>query len=337
MEILKSSWDFFQNEVLGMKWLNRLIETILNACGLDTGSRLGGSVQFFIYDTIKIMVLLGVLILIISYIQSYFPPERTKKILGRFHGICANILAALLGTVTPFCSCSSIPLFIGFTSAGLPLGVTFSFLISSPMVDLGSLVLLMSIFGWKVAVIYVLLGLVIAVAGGTLIEKLHLENQVEEFIRNGHAIDVPQEELHFKDRIRYAWEQVVFTAKKVMPYVLIGVGIGAIIHNWIPQDFIVMVLGDNNPFGVILATLAGVPMYADIFGTIPIAEALLSKGALLGVVLSFMMGVTTLSLPSMIMLRKAVKPKLLGIFITICTLGIVIVGYFFNAIQGFIL
>ena len=336
MEILKSSWDFFQNEVLGMKWLNRLIETILNACGLDTGSRLGGSVQFFIYDTIKIMVLLGVLILIISYIQSYFPPERTKKILGRFHGICANILAALLGTVTPFCSCSSIPLFIGFTSAGLPLGVTFSFLISSPMVDLGSLVLLMSIFGWKVAVFYVLLGLVIAVAGGTLIEKLRLENQVEEFIRNGHAIDVPQEELHFKDRIRYAWEQVVFTAKKVMPYVLIGVGIGAIIHNWIPQDFIVMVLGDNNPFGVILATLAGVPMYADIFGTIPIAEALLSKGALLGVVLSFMMGVTTLSLPSMIMLRKAVKPKLLGIFITICTLGIVIVGYFFNAIQGFI-
>lgn len=337
MEILKSSWDFFQNEVLGMKWLNRLIETILNACGLDTGSRLGGSVQFFIYDTIKIMVLLGVLILIISYIQSYFPPERTKKILGRFHGICANILAALLGTVTPFCSCSSIPLFIGFTSAGLPLGVTFSFLISSPMVDLGSLVLLMSIFGWKVAVIYVFLGLVIAVAGGTLIEKLRLENQVEEFIRNGHAIDVPQEELHFKDRIKYAWEQVVSTAKKVAPYVLIGVGIGAIIHNWIPQDFIVMVLGDNNPFGVILATLAGVPMYADIFGTIPIAEALLSKGALLGVVLSFMMGVTTLSLPSMIMLRKAVKPKLLGIFITICTLGIVIVGYFFNAIQGFIL
>lgn len=336
MEILKSSWDFFQNEVLGMKWLNRLIETILNACGLDTGSRLGGSVLFFIYDTIKIMVLLGVLILIISYIQSYFPPERTKKILGRFHGICANILAALLGTVTPFCSCSSIPLFIGFTSAGLPLGVTFSFLISSPMVDLGSLVLLMSIFGWKVAVFYVLLGLVIAVAGGTLIEKLHLENQVEEFIRNGHAIDVPQEELHFKDRIKYAWEQVVSTAKKVAPYVLIGVGIGAIIHNWIPQDFIVMVLGDNNPFGVILATLAGVPMYADIFGTIPIAEALLSKGALLGVVLSFMMGVTTLSLPSMIMLRKAVKPKLLGIFITICTLGIVIVGYFFNAIQGFI-
>ena len=283
------------------------------------------------------MVLLGVLILIISYIQSYFPPERTKKILGRFHGIWANIIAALLGTVTPFCSCSSIPLFMGFTSAGLPLGVTFSFLISSPMVDLGSLVLLMSIFGWKVAVIYVLLGLVIAVAGGTLIEKLHLENQVEEFIRNGHAIDIPQEELHFKDRLKYAWEKVVSTAKKVFPYVLIGVGIGAVIHNWIPEDFIVAILGDNNPFGVILATIAGVPMYADIFGTIPIAEALLAKGALLGVVLSFMMAVTTLSLPSMIMLRKAIKPKLLGIFIVICTVGIIIVGYFFNLIQPLIL
>ena len=333
MGALKIGWDFFQNEVLGMGWLSRLISTILNACGLDTTSRVGGSIQFFIYDTIKIMVLLGVLILIISYIQSYFPPERTKKILGRFHGIWANIIAALLGTVTPFCSCSSIPLFIGFTSAGLPLGVTFSFLISSPMVDLGSLVLLMSIFGWKVAVLYVVLGLVIAVVGGTLIEKLHLENQVEEYIRNGHAIDVPQEELHFKDRMKYAWEQVVSTAKKVAPYVLIGVGIGAIIHNWIPEDLIVKVLGDNNPFGVLLATIAGVPMYADIFGTIPIAEALLAKGALLGVVLSFMMGVTTLSLPSMIMLRKAVKPKLLGIFIAICTVGIIVVGYFFNAIQ----
>ena len=333
METIKIGWDFFQKEVLGMGWLNRLIETILNACGLDTTSRIGGSVQFFIYDTIKIMVLLGVLIFIISYIQSYFPPERTKKILGRFHGIWANIIAALLGTVTPFCSCSSIPLFIGFTSAGLPLGVTFSFLISSPMVDLGSLVLLMSIFGWKVAVLYVVLGLVIAVVSGTLIEKLHLENQVEEYIRNGNAIDVPQEELDFKDRMKYAWEQVVATAKKVAPYVLIGVGIGAIIHNWIPEDFIIKVLGDNNPFGVILATVAGVPMYADIFGTIPIAEALLAKGALLGVVLSFMMGVTTLSLPSMIMLRKAIKPKLLTIFIGICAASIIVVGYFFNAIQ----
>lgn len=333
METLKTGWDFFQNEVLGMQWLNRLIDTMLNACGLDTTGRIGGSIQFFLYDIVKIIVLLCVLILIISYIQSYFPPERTKKILGRFQGIWANILAALLGTVTPFCSCSSIPLFIGFTSAGLPIGVTFSFLISSPMVDLGSLVLLMSIFGWKVAVIYVVLGLVIAVAGGTLIEKLHLDNQVEEYIRNGRAIDVPQEELHVTDRIQYAWEQVITTAKKVIPYIVIGVGIGAVIHNWIPETFIVSVLGERNPFGVVLATIAGVPMYADIFGTIPIAEALLSKGALLGVVLSLMMGVTTLSLPSMIMLRKAVKPKLLGIFIAICTGGIVIVGYFFNIIQ----
>lgn len=337
MEAIKAAWDFFQNEILGMRWLSRLIHTVLNACGLDTTSRISGSIQFFIYDTIKIMVLLGVLIFVISYIQSYFPPERTKKILGRFHGIWANMIAALLGTVTPFCSCSSIPLFIGFTSAGLPLGVTFSFLISSPMVDLGSLVLLMSIFGWKVAVVYVVLGLVIAVAGGTLIEKLHLENQVEEYIRTGRSLDIPQEELHFRDRVQYAWEQIVSTAKKVAPYVLIGVGIGAIIHNWIPEEFIVKVLGDNNPFGVILATIAGVPMYADIFGTIPIAEALLAKGALLGVVLSFMMAVTTLSLPSMIMLRKAVKPKLLGIFIAICTVGIIVVGYFFNAIQNIIL
>ena len=279
------------------------------------------------------MVLLGFLILVISYIQSYFPPERTKRILGRFHSVGANCIAALLGTVTPFCSCSSIPLFIGFTSAGLPLGVTFSFLISSPMVDLGSLVLLMSIFGWKVAVMYVLLGLVIAVAGGTMIEKLRLDDQVEEYIRRGRAMDVSQEELTFADRMKYAWEQVVSTAKKVFPYVLVGVGIGAVIHNWIPEDFIVKLLGDNNPFGVIIATVAGVPMYADIFGTIPIAEALLAKGALLGVVLSFMMGVTTLSLPSIIMLRKAVKPKLLGIFVAICTVGIIIVGYFFNAIT----
>ena len=320
-----------------MKWLNRLIGAGLNAVGLDTGNRLGGTIQFFIYDVIKIMVLLGFLILIISYIQSYFPPERTKKILGRFRGIWANILAALLGTVTPFCSCSSIPLFIGFTSGGLPLGVTFSFLISSPMVDLGSLVLLMSIFGWKVAIVYVAVGLVIAVAGGTLIEKMHLDNQVQEFIRNGKFVDIPQEKLTRKDRLKYAWEQVVSTAKKVAPYVLAGVLVGAFIHNWIPEEWVVKMLGTGNPFGVIIATFCGIPMYADIFGCIPIAEALLSKGAKLGVVLAFMMGVTTLSLPSIIMLKKAVKPKLLGIFVAICTIGIIIVGYFFNAIQYWVI
>ena len=334
---MKTVWDFFQNEILGMQWLNGLIGKLLSFCRLDTSNRIGGSIQFFLYDTIKIMVLLGVLILIISYIQSYFPPERSKRILERFHGICANTVAALLGTVTPFCSCSSIPLFIGFTSAGLPLGVTFSFLISSPMVDLGSLVLLMSIFGWKVAVIYVIVGLIIAIVGGSVIESLHLDSQVEEYIRNGKTLDVPQEELHFKDRIKYAWEQVVETAKKVFPYVLIGVAIGAVIHNWIPEDIIIKVLGSGNPLGVVIATIVGIPMYADIFGTIPIAEALLSKGAQLGVVLSFMMGVTTLSIPSMVMLRKAVKPKLLGIFIGICAVGIILVGYFFNVIQNIIL
>lgn len=333
MEIIKTGWDFFQNEILGMQWLNRFIGSLLESCGLNTTGKIGGSIRFFLYDTIKIMVLLGVLILLISYIQSYFPPERTKKILGRFHGIGANITAALLGTVTPFCSCSSIPLFMGFTGAGLPLGVTFSFLISSPMVDLGSLVLLMSIFGWKVAITYVILGLVIAVAGGTMIEKLQLYNYVEEFIRSGNSMDVSQEALHFRNRMKYAWEQVISTAKKVFPYVLAGVAIGAFIHNWIPEDFIVQVLGTGNPSGVIIATVAGIPMYADIFGTIPIAEALLAKGAQLGVVLSFMMGVTTLSLPSVIMLRKAVKPRLLAVFIAICTAGIIIVGYFFNAVQ----
>lgn len=333
MQFLSEFWMFIQDQVLGMKWLSTLIGQFLNFFGLDTSGKIGGSVQFFIYDVIKIIFLLCVLIFIISYIQSFFPPERTKKILGRFHGIGANIIAALLGTFTPFCSCSSIPLFIGFTSAGLPLGVTFSFLISSPMVDLGSLVLLMSIFGTKVAVVYVLLGLVIAVVGGTLIEKLHLENQVEEFIRNEKQIDIPQEELMVKERIKYAWEQVVETFKKVFPYILVGVGIGAFIHNWIPEDGIVRFLGTGNPFGVIIATIAGVPMYADIFGCIPIAEALLAKGARLGVVLAFMMGVTTLSLPSIIMLKKAIKPKLLGLFIGICTVGIIIVGYAFNAFQ----
>lgn len=326
-------WTFIQNQILGMKWLKDLIGSLLTLMGLDVAGRVGGSVHFFIYDVIKIVVLLCILIFIISYIQSFFPPERTKKILGRFHGLGANLIAALLGTVTPFCSCSSIPLFIGFTSAGLPLGVTFSFLISSPMVDLGSLVLLMSIFGAKVAIVYVVLGLVIAVAGGTLIEKMHLENQVEEFIRNAKAIELPQEELTVKDRLKYAWDQVTGTLKKVFPYILVGVGIGAVIHNWIPEDVIVKFLGNGNPFGVIIATIAGVPMYADIFGCIPIAEALLAKGAKLGVVLSFMMGVTTLSLPSMIMLKKAIKKKLLGVFIAICTVGIIIVGYFFNAIQ----
>ena len=328
---------FITDQILGMKWLNTLIGNLLGTLGLDATSRIGGSIQFFLYDVIKITVLLCVLIYLISYIQSYFPPERSKKIMGRFHGIWANCIAALLGTVTPFCSCSSIPLFIGFTSAGLPLGVTFSFLISSPMVDLGSLVLLMSIFGAKVAILYVVLGLVIAVAGGTLIEKLHMETQVEEFIRRASAVDIASPTLTQKERLVYAKDQVAETIKKVFPYILIGVGIGAVIHNWIPESWVVAVLGSHNPFGVILATIIGIPMYADIFGTIPIAEALLGKGAQLGTVLAFMMGVTTLSLPSMIMLRKAVKPKLLGVFIAICALGIIVVGYLFNLFQGFIL
>lgn len=329
---------FIQNQILGMKWLNVLIGSLLSAIGLDTTSRIGGSVQFFIYDVIKITLLLCLLIFIISYIQSFFPPERSKRILGRFHGSGANIIGALLGTVTPFCSCSSIPIFMGFTSAGLPLGVTFSFLISSPMVDLGSLVLLMSIFGLKIALAYVVFGLVIAVLGGTLIEKLHMEDQIEDFIRNANSsVDIEAPNLTVRDRLVYAKDQVVTTFRKVFPYILIGVGIGAVIHNWIPAAWVETILGSRNPFGVVLATLVGVPMYADIFGTIPVAEALLGKGALLGTILSFMMAVTTLSLPSLIMLRKAVKPRLLGTFIAICILGIILVGYGFNAFQNILL
>lgn len=330
-------WDFISNQILGMKWLNQLIGNALERLGFDISEKLGGSIQFFLYDVIKITILLCVLIYLISYIQSYFPPERSKKILGRFHGLGANCIAALLGTVTPFCSCSSIPLFIGFTSAGLPVGVTFSFLISSPMVDLGSLVLLMSIFGAKVAVIYVIAGLMIAIIGGSLIERMHMERYVEDFILKAKSVDIDSPTLSQGDRLSYAKEQVAATFKKVFPYILLGVAVGAVIHNWIPEKWIETILGSHNPFGVILATLVGIPMYADIFGTIPVAEALLSKGAQLGTVLSFMMAVTTLSLPSLIMLKKAVKPKLLGAFIAICAIGIVIVGYLFNVFQIFIL
>ena len=327
-------WTFIQDQILGMKWLNAIIGNLLSALGLDTAGRIGGSIQFFIYDVIKITVLLCVLIFLISYIQSFFPPERSRKIMGRFHGIGANIIGALLGTVTPFCSCSSIPIFMGFTSAGLPLGVTFSFLISSPMVDLGSLIMLMSIFGVKIAVAYVILGLIIAVLGGTFIEKLHMEDQIADFIRNSNSsVDIEAPDLSIRDRLVYSRDQVVSTFKKVFPYILAGVAIGAVIHNWIPESWVEKILGSNNPFGVILATVVGVPMYADIFGTIPIAEALLAKGALLCTILSFMMAVTTLSVPSMIMLGKAIRPKLLRTFIAICTIGIIVVGYGFNMFQ----
>lgn len=340
MEVILKIWGFIQNQILGMQWLNLLVGNTLEKLGLDRDTHLFGGVQFFFYDVIKITILLCSLIFFISYIQSYFPPEKSKKIIGRFKGIWANIIGALLGTVTPFCSCSSIPLFIGFTSAGLPLGVTFSFLISSPMVDLGSLLLLVSIFGVKIAILYVVLGLVIAVVGGTVIEKLKLENEIEEFIRNAKRVsdielDVP--ELTIADRVKFAKEQVIETFKKVFPYIIVGVGIGAAIHNWIPENWIIGILGSKNPFGVILATLIGIPIYADIFGTIPIAEALFAKGANLGSILSFMMAVTTLSLPSLVMLRKAIKPKLLKVFVGICIIGIIIVGYFFNAMQQFII
>ena len=326
--------DFIQNQLLGMKWLNTAISNILSSLGIDVASQIGGSLNFFIYDVIKITILLCVLIFSISYIQSYFPPERSKRIMSRFNGLTANIIGALLGTVTPFCSCSSIPIFIGFVNAGLPLGVIFSFLISSPMVDLGSLVLLTSIFGAKIAIAYVILGLVIAVIGGTLIENLHMENYIGDNVKKVNInLAAGQKELTTSDRIAYSKEQTVNTFKKVYPYILAGVGIGALIHNWIPAEWIEIALGSNNHFGVLIATLAGVPMYADIFGVIPVAEALLGKGAQLGTILSFMMAVTTLSLPSIGMLSKVVKPRLMKLFIAICVIGIVIVGYTFNALQ----
>ena len=326
--------EFLQDEVLRMTWLSRLLRLALEELGLDVDSRIGGSLHFFLYDCVKITIYLCVLIFFISYLQSFFPPERTKKILGHYRGISANLVAALLGTVTPFCSCSSIPIFMGFTVAGLPLGVSFSFLISSPMVDLGSLVLLSGIFGIKIAFIYVLLGLCLAVLGGVMIEHLGLENEVEDILRGVSAVEQDIPTLSFKERLAYAKEQVKTTFRKVFPYILLGVGIGSLIHNWIPKAWVLSLLGARNPFGVILATLVGIPMYADIFGTIPIAESLLMKGAELGTVLSFMMGVTTLSLPSMIMLRKVIKPKLLGIFVGICVVGIILIGYLFNALQA---
>lgn len=329
--------EFIKTQILEMKWINTLISRLISLTGIDADGKIAGTISFFLIDLIKISILLCVLIFIISFIQSFFPPERSKKIMGKFGGFWARIIAALLGTITPFCSCSSIPIFMGFTAAGLPLGVTFSFLISSPMVDIGSLVILMSIFGWKIAVLYVLFGLIIAVAGGTLISHLHMEDQIADFIKNTQVAELPEMKITTKDRFNIAWSQVKSTFKRLIIYIIAGVLIGAIIHNWIPEEWVITTLGNKNPFGVIIATLCGVPMYADIFGCIPICEALLGKGALLGVVLSFMMAVTTLSLPSMVMLSKVIKPKLLGIFIAICTFGIIAVGYLFNFLQSIIL
>lgn len=325
--------SFFMDQVLKMQWLSDLVAMLVDAFGLDATSQWGGTIHFFIYDTIKIVILLCVMIFIISYIQSYFPPERSKRILGRFKGISGNIIGALLGTVTPFCACSSIPLFIAFTRAGLPLGVTFSFLISSPMVDIASIILIMSIFGPHVALIYTVVGLIIAVAGGSIIQHLGMDDQVADFVR-GEAVDAEQAEAMTKRaRVSYALEQTGQTFRKVFPFILIGVAVGALIHNWIPQDIIEAVLGDGNPLAVVLATLVGAPIYADIFGTIPIAEALFQKGVGLGTILAFMMSVTVLSIPSLTMLSRVVKPKLLATFVGICLVGMIISGYVFNWLQ----
>ena len=334
MNVISQIFSWINNEILKMTWLSKLIQKLVeNVFGLSIKERLGGSIHFFIYDTIKIFILLSVLIFLISYIQSYFPPERTKKLLGNIKGIKGNILGALLGTITPFCSCSSIPIFIGFNAAGLPLGITFSFLISSPLVDLASLLILMSFFGPKIAIAYVVVGLILAVIGGTIIDKLGLEEYVEGYVKEIENVDAEIIEMTRNERISYSKQQVKDVFHKVWIYVLIGVGIGAAIHNWIPQSIIENVVGNNNPFAVLLATAVGIPMYADIFGTLPIAEALFGKGVGIGTVLSFMMAVTALSLPSLIMLSKVVKPKLLAIFVAIVATGIIIIGYLFNAFS----
>jgi uncharacterized membrane protein YraQ (UPF0718 family) len=316
-----------------MQWLSDLVTLLVrDVLGMDPTSQIGGSIHFFIYDVTKIFILLCVLIFSISYVQSYFPPERTRRILGQRQGLGANIFAALLGTITPFCSCSSIPLFIGFTSSGLPLSVTFSFLISSPLVDLASVILLASIFNWSIALAYVAIGLVLAVLGGTLIGRLKLEDQVEDFVYQSPVGDHDNDgTISRRERIAYATEQVVEIVHRVWLYVLIGVGIGAAIHNWIPESFVVALLGQDKWWSVLVATVAGVPMYADIFGTLPIAEALVQKGVGLGTALTFMMAVTALSLPSMIMLKRVVKLPLLVVFIGLVTVGIILIGYVFNA------
>ncbi|MDO8332247.1 MAG: permease [Fluviicoccus sp.] len=330
-------FEWLNNQLLRMDWLAALVRFLLESGGLDTTTRLGGSLHFFIYDVIKIFILLGVLIFSVSWIQSYFPPERTRRILGGLTGLPANIAGALLGTLTPFCSCSSIPLFIGFTSAGLPLGVTFSFLISSPLVDLASVILLASIFNWPIAIAYVATGVVLAVIGGTIIGRLKLESQVEGFVFHSPVVDIPQDELTRRDRLRFSTDQVRDIVHRVWPYILIGVGIGSLIHNVIPRDWILAVLGHDKPWSVPLAVLVGAPMYADIFGTLPIAEALVAKGVGLGTALAFMMAVTALSLPSLIMLKKVVKTRLLATFLGIVISGILIIGYAFNAFSGYLL
>lgn len=336
MNILSTTFGWLNAQLLKMKWLWILVEKLVtNVFGLSMESKIGISLHFFIYDVIKIFILLSVMIFIISYIQSYFPPERTKKLLGGIKGIKGNVLGALLGILTPFCSCSSIPIFIGFLSAGLPLGATFSFLISSPMVDLAAFMLLISIFGIKIGLVYVATGVIIAIVGGLIIEKMHMEEYVESYVWSVESVDLEKSEISKKERLQFSRNQVKDIVKKVWPYIFLGVGIGAAIHNWIPQSIIEKILGKNNPFSVLIATFIGIPIYADIFGTIPIAEALVSKGVGIGTVISFMMGVTTMSLPSMVMLKKVVKPKLLATFIIITSLGIIIVGYSLNFFHHF--
>ena len=326
-------FDFFMQEVLGMHWLSELVWLVLMDMGASQASPVWGSVHFFIYDTIKISIMLVSLIFFISYIQSYFPPERTKRILTGFTGVKGAAIAALLGTVTPFCSCSSIPIFIGFTRAGLPLGMTFAFLISSPMVDVASMLMLMSFFGSEFAVIYVVVGLLLAIGGGLLLNAMKMEKYIKRYDNPIREFYSESEYFNQRQRIGYACNDTRIIVKNVFPYVLAGVAIGAFLHNWVPQEWILAVLGKGNIFSVPLATLIGIPIYADIFGAIPIAEALYLASVPAGTILALMMAITTLSLPSLIMLSKVLERRLLFTFIGIVAAGIILIGYLFNLLM----
>ncbi len=322
---------WFNDQFLKMQWLYDGVEwLVVNVFGLSLNDRIGASIHFFIYDVIKIYILLVVIVYGISYIQSYFPPERTREALKNVKGLFGNFLGALFGTLTPFCSCSSIPLFIGFTNAGLPLGVTFSFLICSPLVDIASVLLISSFFGVRIAMIYVLTGMTLAIVGGWVIGSLKMEKHVEPFVYNNVMVQLDEQKLTRKERHQFSVEQALDIFKKTWVYVIVGVAIGAAIHNWIPEQWILLVLGQDKWYSVLLATAVGIPMYASLFGTLPIATALVAKGVGIGTVLAFMMSVTVLSLPSIIMLKNVVKTKLLILFVTYVSLGILLIGYVFN-------
>ncbi|MBM7853917.1 uncharacterized membrane protein YraQ (UPF0718 family) [Desulfohalotomaculum tongense] len=312
-------------------WLDYLMRLLVTEVfGLSMDSRLGSSVHFFFYDTVKIIILLGIMIFAISYIRSYFPPERTKKILTRFGGVKGNIMASLLGIVTPFCSCSSVPLFIGFVEAGIPLGVTFSFLITSPIVNEAAFAILLGTFGVKIAAVYVAAGVLLGVLGGIVIGRMKMEKEVEDYVYKLKVGEAEIQEMTVQERIDFALNNVKDILRRIWLFLFIGIGLGAAIHGYAPEAILARYAGPDNPLAVFVATILAIPLYSNALGTIPIAEALINKGVGIGTALAFMMATTALSAPEMILLRKVIKPRLIANFVLITGIGIVIVGYLFN-------